>query len=554
MSFKSLTKELITTIHDLIVHPYGHFDYPPVQEQGHASLACISREWQSVVEAHNFRRITIRHQSDLVETAQIITPARAKLVSELNVNIQLDAYDEEARRRVETEEEQQKNSEVFTKGVRDLFEIVKDWDREGYHGLDLRLFVWSPSDIDRLEAEEQEALVKRLAFSPVRRYERSLIRYLDDPEELPALERVSWFKLQEGLSRGIQGRNTYRTVDPETAGLLVEKCRRSLDYLSLNLMDWPRGAVEERKRRRKVFAGVLDKLPPRVSNLSVVYWGSAPRDEEYDPPNLLDEGEEEDALSISLRRCYMRSKPTHFSVSMTILGVEFYRPPTRADKGFYRRESDEDDDGEEEESDDKDKEDRDSDYDEFWGRDGGCSDDDGRPCSELTDLVADWPKVNPDGRWLYRRPDEEGAWEEWDYRHRDALASNDAGGILPADPDPELDHPAYANKYRFRLEGDPELFTPLMMNMARLMRRMPALSILEWRDVDQSQDRARQIEWCTNFNEGGGDLTFHGFGQYDDDGDLIETEEPPIDGEVIELFREMLSARKPEGEVIIEFQ
>ncbi|KAK4445415.1 hypothetical protein QBC34DRAFT_497539 [Podospora aff. communis PSN243] len=525
--FKSLPPELLTKIYNLATFPHGLTE---PQEKGHAHLACISREWQSVVEQRLFHAITLRHQDEIADAARIITPRRAALVGDLKINIQLDAYSKEQRRCVETEEEERRNNEVFTAGG--------GW-------------------------EAQEEMVRRLGFSPMRRYERSVLRFLGGAEELPELRRVGYLKIQEGLARGCEGRHTYRAVEPETAGMLVQKCRGSLESVSLGLMDWPRGDVEERKRRRRALAKVLDELPPRLNDVNVVYWGTPPRDENIDPPNLLDEGEVEDALTMSLRRCYLRSQMQRVYVSRTILGPEFYRQPTRADGGYYDESdkgsnggTDDEKEEDEEDKDEEEKEDNDSDYDEVWCRYGGHSEEDGRPCSELTDLDVDWPKVTPDGRWLYNRPDPDGPdkspFEEWDYRYRDKMASEDASdAVMPTEIDPVLDHPAYANKYRYRIAADPDILNPLMISMAKVIRRMPVLQYFEW--ADASEDPGHKIEFTPD-SEGGGELVFRGFGLYEDGENLIDTGKPLVDEEVVEAFTELLGARKPEGEVTVEIE
>lgn len=151
-----------------------------------------------------------------------------------------------------------------------------------------------------------------------------------------------------------------------------------------------------------------------------MYWGSPPRDEEFDPPNLLDEGETEDVLTVSLRRLYQSKTVERVHISRMILGQEFYRRPRKEDGGFGDRgkgsevwSGDEDEDEEEEKGDREDfsdiDDDNDSAFDKQWYRDGGNSDDEGRSCSDLQDLHVDWPKVTADGRWLYERPDPAGA-------------------------------------------------------------------------------------------------------------------------------------------------
>ncbi|KAK5657157.1 hypothetical protein OQA88_3214 [Cercophora sp. LCS_1] len=563
MSMRSLNSELLNKIL-WYVRDLDEMGHPPeVDPPRYGHLAAVSREWQSLVEQWNFNTIAIS-LDDLPDAAGILTPHRQTIVGSLDVTIELDAYDEEARYRVETDEEQHRNNEVFTKGVKDIFRCLENWKPPSNRpGLRLTIHVSSPSDINRLSPEAAEDVVRRLPFSPLRRYEKSLILFLDEPETLPKLGHISSFGIHRWPKDG-QGRHLYRNVDPLSASLLLRRCKPSLEEVSLYLMDWPRGATEERKHRRKIVAQVIDEMPSPVRDLGIAYWVSPPRDENCDPPNLLDDGETEDTLSVSLRRFYMRSKAQRVFVTRTILGAEFYRRPTKGDrgKGYRDSEGDEENESEDEEDDSEGENDagsgNDSDFDEDWY--GNHSDDDRRPCASLQDLRVDWPKVTPDGKWLYKRPVGENADKcAWDQYDTDESGSESDGKEKdederkgPEDPDPELDDPAYTSKHRFRIAPVSELVNPLLESMARTMRRMPALQDFYW--ADSTDWPAHRVEFSPNFDEGGGELAFYGWGNYEDGEELIDTGEPLVDEEVVELFTEMLSARKPEGEIEIHIE
>jgi hypothetical protein len=537
MSLYSLDKELTYRILSFILHPEGYRVVTPwggfVKEN--ARLACISRTWQAVVEGLTFHTLTLT-EHDLADAARIITPARQRLVRQMHFNIQLDSYEEEARWRVESAAEQERNNEVFTAAVRNIFNTVRDWDPEPYHSgqkLSLSIEVWSPTDIDRLSAEAAEELVQRLPFSPLRRYEASLIRFLDSADTLPTLEHVTELTIQRLPPDPGRGRNLYRAVDPATASLLVSKCP-NLDSLSLHLMDWPRAATEERKRRRKTLAAAIDNLPKDLCTLHLAYRGSAPRDENCDPPNLLDPGETEDALSLSLRRFYRRRTTTHVFISNTILGQEFFIPEGGADE--ERNEQAVEDDGSE----------------EWWY-------DHGEPSEELNDLIVHWAKVTPDGRWLFQRHEgknaEQVVFDEFDDASNSKETEEGDGeepAAGPTDPNPELDDPAYTRKHRFRIVPVRELMNPLLKAMARTMSKLPLLSTFEW--SVSSDYPAHRVQYCPTYGEGGGDLGFYGFGIYEDGEDLIDTGEPLVDEDVVEYFTELLSAREPKGEVEVTIE
>jgi hypothetical protein len=146
----------------------------------------------------------------------------------------------------------------------------------------VHITAFSPSDISRLPANEGEALIKKLhPVSPHRRYEASMIQFLDPPETLPLITNFNWLGLTWMIIE--ETRELPRTMDPATVGLILSRCPR-VEYLWTIMMDWPRGDIEERKRRRKVLARVLDEVPEKLSRLHIVHWGSPPRDESYNPP------------------------------------------------------------------------------------------------------------------------------------------------------------------------------------------------------------------------------------------------------------------------------
>jgi hypothetical protein len=531
MSLESLDRILIYRILGFVLHQERH-DIRVGKE--HAYLACISRTWQAIIEELTFHTISLT-QHDIADAARIITPARQSLVGEVKLNIQLDSYDEAARWRVETSAEQQRNSRVFTAAVRDIFSLLSGWKPTSLSHFTLSLQVWSPTDINRLSPEAAEELVRRLPLSPLRRYEASLIRFLDSVDTLPPLNHVTTLQIQ-GYPDGSRPRNLYRAVDSASVPLLVSKCRKKLRRLNLFLMDWPRGALEERKRRRKTLAAAIDRLPKRLEDLTIAYWGCPPRDENCDPPNLLDPGETEDALSLSLRRFYRRPNAVRLHISHTILGPELFVP--------------EGDLGDEPES----RYYYDSGDDTLYGYD------DCRPSAELNDLYIDFPKVTADGRWLFQRYEgknaEQIAWEEWDIRDTSDSSEQEDEGVAiaagPADPDPQLDHPAYTNMHLFRIAPVREVLNPLLKAIARTWSQMPTLSTVEWAVAGDGPHH--KIEYIAHYPEGGGTLNFQWFGFYDDDDELIDTGEPLVDEDVVEYFKEVLSEREPKGEIEVSIE
>ena len=145
MSIKSLTPEIIWCICRYVCFPEEGYGY---EYKGLAPFSTISRSWQAVVEEATFAHLSFT-QHGLADARRIITPARQHLVSSIKFHIQLNSYDESARLQIETQEEQEQNSSIFTKAVQDAFHLIKSWEPASRRRRWLQLFVWSPSDINR---------------------------------------------------------------------------------------------------------------------------------------------------------------------------------------------------------------------------------------------------------------------------------------------------------------------------------------------------------------------------------------------------------------------
>ena len=81
-----------------------------------AVYATVSREWRSAVERHSFSTLQL-NQNRLVNFAHIVTGLHRCAVRHLRFDIVLDAYSIGMRGRFETQEEQERNNEVFTEAI-----------------------------------------------------------------------------------------------------------------------------------------------------------------------------------------------------------------------------------------------------------------------------------------------------------------------------------------------------------------------------------------------------------------------------------------------------
>ena len=114
-----IISHLITpSIYNTTTHVYDH---SPI-----STYAAVSKEWQESIERTTFSRIKLT-PSRLEYFRRFVCGPRRKYVRYIELNVVLEAYDEEAWGRVESEEEQARNNEIFIRTFQMLFKIMGVW-------------------------------------------------------------------------------------------------------------------------------------------------------------------------------------------------------------------------------------------------------------------------------------------------------------------------------------------------------------------------------------------------------------------------------------------
>lgn len=187
--------------------PRAHFVDPTAQDPREdprprlSALSTLSRRWQSSIERHLFRTLSITNH-DLDNLDRVVTPLRRDHVRELRLTANFPDYDYELSKEYETNAERAANNAIATGAVRRLFAILGAWGAAGESpGLELHLGFTSPGD-----RVWEENGFRRYRGIDDKRYEYSFVR-LDGVEEFAEVPRVTM--LQQHGTRPVELCSSY---------------------------------------------------------------------------------------------------------------------------------------------------------------------------------------------------------------------------------------------------------------------------------------------------------------------------------------------------------
>lgn len=87
-----------------------------------------ARRWQAIIEKLTQSSISTSTAKQLEEFQRIVsTTHRRAFVRAISLSVELEAYDEKARARFETDEERQRNNKIFTTTISTLFRSISHW-------------------------------------------------------------------------------------------------------------------------------------------------------------------------------------------------------------------------------------------------------------------------------------------------------------------------------------------------------------------------------------------------------------------------------------------
>jgi len=166
MSSETLTPELIS----LIIYYLSLDDQGCSPESGPIfQYAAVSREWQTQVERRTFStlHLTPARLGDFERTMK--SRSRRGNVQEIKFHTVLESYGVEVWGEYETEEDQRRNNEVFTRTFLAFFGILSSWSDEevAHQGITLTVRSHSPSDLRHIEPSLRKA--RRLQIKMGRR-------------------------------------------------------------------------------------------------------------------------------------------------------------------------------------------------------------------------------------------------------------------------------------------------------------------------------------------------------------------------------------------------
>ncbi|KAH8662093.1 hypothetical protein BX600DRAFT_550925 [Xylariales sp. PMI_506] len=465
-----------------------------------AKYAVVSKQWQTEVERHTFGHIflsTRRLASD--EARQTLTPSRFRLVHTINLEAVLDEYDDEARTRVETSQEQHRNSKRFTSMLVDFFALLKPLEAtQALTHQDrkrtLILGAYSPSDTWREPGRGVERRRWRLRYLIPDildyRYLQSHLELLEC--DLPSLSFISHFQIPQAWHQ-------YRFINPGACCIIASKLNK-LDSIVWHLSDNEKRDLDLRRRLRRDMARCLPALPPSLSHIQLTYSHDPPHNETFEPANIVGPKGTPDPVSVALRDVCQCLETATISAALT---PEFFWPTfvaSSADNG----------------SDEKARDIRGESPQLHWPR--------------LRKLQLGICPADPSGRWLHERY----------YRYRtlspeDGYATPSDDGIEDGEPDTPADEDRWPKYFR----GSPNETTMAewLLAAGQAAARMPLLEDL-WFGTG-----ATAIGWYLDYNVARR---------------AVQVESGPVFASsptVVDAWQRVGTAHAPEsGELTIEFR
>ena len=183
-----MTSELTSLIISQLVAPNVNNQDSHVYKSEPVSIyAPVSKAWQTSIEHHTFSRLHLT-PARISEFERIVQGSRQKYVRHIDLDVELDPYDEAACRRHESDEDQERNNQVFTQTFQNLFKALNSWPEGQVEdlGITLSVKVYSPTDISRLGQSEARARRRHIGGPKDildRRFERSYVRFTSPEKE-----------------------------------------------------------------------------------------------------------------------------------------------------------------------------------------------------------------------------------------------------------------------------------------------------------------------------------------------------------------------------------
>ncbi|KAJ5130292.1 uncharacterized protein N7515_006331 [Penicillium bovifimosum] len=270
-----LPPELIDIVLEFIIAEKINVPPSVTQNTNLAQYATINRNWQAIIERRTFSTININTNKRLAEFTQfpwdqLSWSQRRSHIRKINLIVELESFDAEARVRYETEEENQRNSKVFTASIQSLFNTLSEWPVTEA-GISLLIRAESPSDLRvhlRVHLRIHGREIKKhpgwdLEFEHLwaKRLERSYLQFNEEAvgaqcRAVPIITSLDILGADEVGWEQIG----YRKIEPASSCLIASKLPRLHD-LRLELNDIGKWDPQARERRRN---GMPDTDPRKM--------------------------------------------------------------------------------------------------------------------------------------------------------------------------------------------------------------------------------------------------------------------------------------------------
>ncbi|KAJ5637143.1 hypothetical protein N7490_007022 [Penicillium lividum] len=294
---------------------------PHEQQQGQSHLsqyATVDRVWQEIIEERTFSTLCLGTAKRLDEFRRLKLNSRRKsCIRRIDLLVELEPYDVDARSRFETDEEHQRNNMLFTQAIQSLLQVLASWPNNP-QGIELSIIAQSPSDIGAIPDERERRKRRKAArFDREKdllnlRYEKSYLQ-LDESFKSLSVPIISSLSVKKLYFYG-------RLIQPASCARLASNlpCLRSV---ILDLNDDCKRDKSLRKRNRNDFATLFHLWPPTVQEFCLDFNHNAPRHNGFLPENVMQNNS--DLLSSHIRE--FSQQLTHLTIQ-AVVGRELFWP------------------------------------------------------------------------------------------------------------------------------------------------------------------------------------------------------------------------------------
>ncbi|KAJ5776962.1 hypothetical protein N7520_000208 [Penicillium odoratum] len=294
---------------------------PHEQQHGQSHLsqyATVDRVWQEIIEERTFSTICLGTAKRLDEFRRLKLNSRRKsCIRRIDLIVELEPYDVDARARFETDEEHQRNNKLFTQAIHSLLQVLASWPNNP-QGIELSITAQSPSDMSAIpDLRERRKRRKAARFDRVtdllhRRYEKSYLQ-LDKIFKCFSVPIISSLHVREFILHG-------RLIQPASCARLASNltCLRSV---TLDLNDECKRDKTLRKRNRNGFAALFHLWPPTVQEFYLNFNHCPPHNDRFSPEIVTEN--DSDLLSSRIRE--FSQQLTHITIQ-AVIGREVFWP------------------------------------------------------------------------------------------------------------------------------------------------------------------------------------------------------------------------------------